>query len=107
MKLPAKLVILGRECPIDWSGDMKADEGEHKPWGEFIPMEFRVLISKDLTNPEHRLRALIHESVHAGLEVSGQTNLFDSKTEEAICTVMEQLVIANLDTFAKVLKARG
>lgn len=100
------LKILGRVCPIEIDPNMKADEGEEVPWGEYKPLHCSIHLNPAVKNAEQRCRTVIHEAIHAGFDVSGLTNLFDIKQEEAICSMMEQVVFANLDAFIAIRKEK-
>jgi hypothetical protein len=101
-KDPTEVEILGRRCPITWDASLKADPGEVPAWGEYERHECRISIDKRVPDVEFRLRTLIHEMVHAGLDVSGLTEFLEDKMEEAICTVMEQVIVPNIDTLYKI-----
>jgi hypothetical protein len=101
-KEPNEVAILGRRCPIMWDATLKADPGEEVPWGEYDRHECRISIDKKVTDVEYRLRTLVHEMVHAGLDVSGLTEILDEKIEEALCIAMEQVVVPNIETLYKI-----
>lgn len=103
--LPISVEVLGRECPIVWDAKVEREEGSDvDPWGEYEGMACRINVDRKVTDPERRLRTLIHEMVHAGLDVSGWGELLKVKVEEGLCTLMEQLILPNIETLYKLKK---
>lgn len=83
-KLPSHIVLMGQTIPI-----VRAELKQAYAQFDSATMEITI----DTKCPEHMIKtSLVHEMVHAVLEISGLTNLFDLSVEEAICRSMENLV---------------
>ncbi len=83
VKLPASINLMGQEIPITRS-PLKSC------YAQFDSEKMSIDI--DVGCPDHMIwPALMHEMVHAVLEISGLTNLFELSIEEAICRAMENL----------------
>jgi hypothetical protein len=78
--------VLGRPYSIRYV-DQIDEEGA---WGECAELEAIIKLSKDATCTEDRMEStLLHETIHAILYVGGVSQLLDTKTNEAITTVLE------------------
>lgn len=57
-------------------------------YGAYIPIDRTIYINKSL-EPDQARKTLIHEIVHAHMNISGLANILDDKVEEAVCTALE------------------
>ncbi len=82
--------LLGRKVPINLieQSELHAIAGDKVSIGLFSKGE--IFVVKTLP-PDELKRVLVHEIVHAVLEISGANNVIPNKTEEMIATALESL----------------
>lgn len=86
MKKLKTVQILGQKVKIN---EVKPSDDSH---GEYKDLAQTIEVNQGITDEAYR-RLLIHESVHAGLDISGISAFLNNiDAEEAFCTLMERFL---------------
>jgi len=88
MKLPNRLYVLG----VKYALKQKIGLAESGSFGECSPAKKKIDIDSNIKIDEDILETLGHEIMHAYLYESSMHNLFDEKTEEALCDLVGRLI---------------
>jgi len=60
-------------------------------WGWYAPMEYTIYLYSGLEEEGYK-RVLLHELTHALIDISGISYTLKGNCEEAICTLMENML---------------
>lgn len=87
-----EVCVLGRKVHIKQvsKNDLK-EMADDEVLGYFDPSEDTIYMSKSLSSDVFQ-RVLLHELLHATLNISGLSEIVSSEQEEALATVMESWV---------------
>lgn len=80
MDAPRSIMIFGQRVPVRQNKDMSTEKD--RVWGQYK----EGVIWYDPNQSEAELKnTLIHEAIHAALDLSGLTQIIGNRMEEAFC----------------------
>lgn len=80
-KFPTKITVLGQKIKVQQA---ELDD----LYGDFTPSKKTIRINEKLTE-EEKYQTLLHEAIHASLELAGWSHALSHETEEGIVRAIE------------------